>query len=297
LSRDAAILEGALTDIGLRAARAATRDRGLLEILSRRPRARIVLHVERIHRRWLTAGGENWLIPNQERFPRRHLGRLGYIDRVLAKTRHAESIFNDAGARACTYTGFTSQDRLDPNTGKDWLRFFHMAGGNTLKGTGDLLRLWARHPDWPELVLRQKPEDAPEPLPDNVTLQGSYLDDAALRSLQNACGIHLCPSQSEGWGHHILEAMSTGGVVLTTDAPPMNEIVTPDTGVLVPVTGSEPRHLGKRYFIDVPALESTVEKLIDMSPDAKNGLGGAARERYLEIDRAFRQRLAALFTD
>lgn len=295
LTRDTAILQRALTEAGLRVDHAATGDRGLFETLIGRRRADIILHVERIHRRWLGAGRENWLIPNQERFPRRHLKRLAHIDRVLAKTRHAETIFNEAGARSCIYSGFTSEDRFDAAVEKDWLRFFHLAGGNTLKGTDDLLRLWAAHPEWPELVLRQKPGDAPESLPENVTLHARYLGDAELRSLQNACGIHLCPSQSEGWGHHILEAMSTGAVTLTTDAPPMNEIVTPNSGVLVPTTHWQPRHLGRRYFVDTAALERTIEELIAMPPDAKARLGEAAKERFRLIDDAFRKRLTELF--
>jgi len=295
LTRDAVMLERALAALNVSAKRAAVRDRGWLEALFRRPRARVVIHIERVHRRWLGAGEENWLVPNQERFPRRHLGRLARVNRVLAKTRHAETIFREAGARGVIHTGFTSEDRFEPETGKDWLRFFHMAGGNTLKGTDELLALWERHPEWPELVLRQKPEHAPRSLPDNVTLMDDYLEDGRLRTLQNGCGIHLCPSQSEGWGHHILEAMSARCVVLTTDAPPMNEIVTGETGVLVAATGSEPRHLGRRYFIDPSALEHAIEALIGMPARDKERLGGAARDRYQEIDRAFRERLASLF--
>lgn len=295
LTRDAAILERVLSDTGLRVDRATTRQRGWIERFLRRRRARIVLHIERVHRRWLGAGDESWLMPNQERFPHRHLGRLARIDRVLAKTRHAEEIFNQAGARTSVHTGFTSEDRLDRTVEKDWQRFFHMAGGNTLKGTDALLRLWAAHPEWPELVLRQKPEDAPASLPANVTLRGQYLDDAALRALQNACGIHLCPSQAEGWGHHIVEAMSTGAVTLTTDAPPMNEIVTPDSGILVPATRSEPRHLGRRYFVDPAALEQAIENLIALSPTDKARIGAAARQRYETINREFRETLSNLF--
>jgi len=295
LTRDAAILERALGGAGIRAARAATRGLSLVEAALGRRRARVVLHVERAHRRWLGAGEENWLMPNQERFPRRHLGRLARVDRVLAKTRHAEAIFRDTAARSVIHTGFTSEDRHDPTVTKDWLRFFHMAGGNTLKGTEALIELWARHPEWPELALRQKPEQAPKSLPANVTLYADYMADGALRALQNTCGIHLCPSQSEGWGHHIVEAMSTGAVTLTTDAPPMNELVSADCGVLVAASGSEPRHLGRRFYVDPAALERAVQKLIDMPAEDKARHGAAGRARYREIDQAFAERLAALF--
>jgi len=295
LTRDSAILERALGNAGVHTGRATTRQRSLLAAALGWRRARIVLHVERIHARWLGAGAENWLIPNQERFPRRHLERLARIDRVLAKTRHAEAIFRDTAAPSVVYTGFTSEDRHDPSVAKDWKRFFHMAGGNTLKGTEALIELWARHPEWPELALRQKPEHAAKSLPTNVILYGEYMSDTELRTLQNSCGVHLCPSQSEGWGHHIVEAMSSGAVTLTTDAPPMNELVTANNGVLVAASGSEPRHLGRRFSVDPVALESAVQALIDMPAEDTARLGGAARRRFEEIDRAFGERVTGLF--
>ena len=144
-------------------------------------------------------------------------------------------------------------------------------------------------------MLVQKRANAPESVPSNVALHGGYLDDDALKQLQNACGVHLCPSRSEGWGHNIVEAMSCGAVVVTTDAPPMNEHVTADCGVLVPINRSEPRHLGRNFFVDPSALETTVAQLVTASPDAAKSLGVKARERFEELNRGFVTRLRAVF--
>ncbi|EQD67759.1 glycosyltransferase, partial [mine drainage metagenome] len=56
----------------------------------------------------------------------------------------------------------------------------------------------------------------------NIEHRIDYLDDAALQRLQNAHWFHLCPSETEGYGHYLVEAMGIGAVVLTTDAAPMN---------------------------------------------------------------------------
>ena len=294
LSRDADILRQALEGIGIQAVALDKRRRSWRDRLRRRVVADLAIHLERIHPAWLGAARRHVLIPNQERFPRRHLGRLRRVDRVLAKTRHAQEIF--AGLEvASVCLGFTSPDRYDPAVPRDWNRFFHLAGGSTLKGTEDLLGLWAAHPEWPELVLVQKQANAPESVPSNVTLRCGYLDDDALKQLQNACGVHLCPSRSEGWGHNIVEAMSCGAVVVTTDAPPMNEHVTAGCGVLVPAGRSEPRHLGRNFFVDPAALETTVAQLATASPDAAQSLGIKARERFEELNRGFVTRLRAVF--
>ena len=43
------------------------------------------------------------------------------------------------------------------------------------------------------------------------------------------------PSKLEGLGLTLVEAMAAGAPLITTDAPPMNEFVMPETGWLVPV--------------------------------------------------------------
>ena len=294
LTRDAEILATAIAGIGCTTGFAETRQRSLAERLFRRKRAEHIVHIERVFPRWSSAAGQNWLIPNQERFPRRHLGRLRHIDQVLAKTRHAEAIFAALGPPA-SYLGFTSEDRFDGAVEKIWNRFFHLAGGSTLKGTEDVLALWEAHPEWPELVLVQKKANAPAKVPANVTLISGFIDDQRLRRLQNECGIHLCPSRSEGWGHNILEALSAASVAVVTDAPPMNEHVDDKCGVLVAASRSEPRHLGTNYFIDRAALGETINRLISMPASAKVLIGQAARARFQEIDRDFQERVRKIF--
>lgn len=293
LTQDAAILEAAIRRAGRSCEFAERRTRGVIDRLMGRRRAERMLHIERAFPGWFSAARENWLIPNQERFPARHVRHLDRIDRVLAKTRHAEAIFSALGVPT-TYLGFTSPDRRAPAIEKDWTRFLHLAGASTLKGTEDVLALWEAHPEWPLLVLVQKADNAPKRIPANVILRSGFMADEELRALQNGCGIHLCPSRSEGWGHHIVEALSVGALVITTDAPPMNEHVDAGCGLPVGVASSEPRHLGTSYHVDRDALEMAVEKAIALSESEKQRLGAAARSRFEAIDAGFRERMSSL---
>lgn len=260
------------------------------------PSAAVHVLAERIPRHCRHLSGVVVLIPNQERFPKRHLGRLEHVDYVFCKSHHAVDVFSKHAKRV-TYLGFTSEDRGCPDIRPDYDRFFHLAGKSTLKGTSVLLELWARHPHWPELTLVQAAANAPKSVPANVKLITEYLSDDELRRMQNTHGIHLCPSLSEGWGHYIVEAMSCRAVVVTTDGPPMNELVTEDRGIVVPWHRSEPRHLGTNWHVNPDRLARSVDDLIARSTSEKESLGKRARDWFDTNDAAFRSRFCGLLND
>ena len=124
-------------------------------------------------------------------------------------------------------------------------------------------------------------EEAP-PLPSlpNVNYQTDYVPENQLRQLENDCEVHVIPSQAEGYGHVIGEAMSCAAVVVTTDAPPMNELVTPERGVLIRVARSEPMRRSMRNYIDIADLEAKLKLVFAMSPEQRSQLGLNARAWY-----------------
>lgn len=295
LTKDSLLLEDAIRSAGLPhvIGRADHKSRPLMERIFRTRRARIAIHVERVYPAWYSAAAIHYLLPNQERYPRRQLGRLKHVDLVLCKSRHAVDVFSREGA-STFHLGFTSEDRKSPDSVKNPARFVHIAGASTLKGTEAVLAAWQAHPQWPELTLVMNARLAPATVPANVRLISTYLDDAEMKQLQNACGIHLCPSQAEGWGHYIVEAMSTGAVVITTDAPPMNELVTAGSGIRVAVASSSARHLGTCYQVDQPALEAAVNQVIRMDSAEKARIGRQARHDFEAIHSGFLERLQTL---
>lgn len=295
LDRDVALLTEALRPLGTIEYASQRRPEHLLTqvraSLTREWSAdRLYLMIERIPTLIGRLPGPVGLIPNQERFPRRHLSRLRNVDLVLCKTRHAIDVFSEQNAPVA-FIGFTSVDRDLNSTSADYDRFLHLAGRSTLKGTETLLQVWTRHPEWPQLTLIQCRENAPRTVPGNVRLITEYLPDAELRELQNSHGVHICPSRSEGWGHYIVEAMSCSSVVITTDGPPMNELVSPERGILVPWHRSEARHLGTNWYVDPDALEEAIQSVIDRSSAEKSALGVAARSWYEDNDATFHNRV------
>lgn len=232
----------------------------------------------------------NVLVPNPEWFLPRDLRHLDAIDLVLAKTRHAERIFRELG-RCVVYTGFTSRDPHAPFQSRQ-ASFFHLAGRSHAKGTERLLALWRRHPEWPLLTVVQNPRCArPGPPAANIDHRIGYLADDELERLQNRHRFHLCPSETEGFGHYIAEALAVGALTLTVDAAPMNELVTPERGILVPARPGERRNLSRTHYFDETALEQAIGRILALDPAQLHRYAQSARAWHAANDHAFSMRL------
>lgn len=294
LSRDAHILQELLSKSGWHAEIAHPETRSKIRRYFRRTDYDVVVHLETFHPRWVNAGTRQYLIPNQEWFRPRRLRWLKFVDNIFVKTAHAHEIFLGFSDKV-DLIGFTSEDRYDPNIPKNWNKFLHLAGASFLKGTDQILNVWRKHPEWPELILIKRKESVSEELPDNVRLVSEYLSDNDLKTLQNECGVHLCPSRSEGWGHYIVEAMSCGAAIVTTNAPPMNEFISSESGMLVGYDYSEPYKISRNYRVSETDLELAILRLMEKSGDEKKIMGENARQSYLQRDKDFRRSISDIF--
>jgi glycosyltransferase involved in cell wall biosynthesis len=222
---------------------------------------------------------------------------------VLCKTPSGVEAFRGLPVVARD-VAFTSPDkRITGFVRRGPVQCLHLSGQSALKGTEAVVEAWSRHPEWPELIVvrrshRYGGSEAPPlpPLP-NVKYRQDYVPAGELRQLQNDCEVHVIPSQAEGYGHVIGEAMACGAVVVTTDAPPMNELVSRDRGVLIRVARSEPMRRSMRNFIDVGDLEARLSDVFAMPPERRAELGRNAREWYESQDRHFRNQLSAFLAE
>lgn len=99
---------------------------------------------------------------------------------------------------------------------------------NKIKGLPDIAGLknaWDMHLHNIEIPVFEKVG--------SIYLCDKTLDINIIRFLQNVADVHMCPSAMEGWGQYIDEGRRTKSVVLTLDAPPMNELIDAKSGVLV----------------------------------------------------------------
>lgn len=250
--------------------------------------------LEHVHVAYFGVARQNFFIPNPEWLVPRDRQHLHRFDAVLAKTRIAAATF-EAQGMPTRYIGFVGTDCLMADVPRR-TRFLHLAGASRMKGTARLLALWRRHPEWPPLLVVQAAKTAREmpaaPAQDNVEHRvGTIADINDIRQLQNSHAFHVCPSEAEGWGHYIIEAMSCGAVTLTCDGPPMNELVQPDRGLLVAATAAGALNLSTRYEFDEAAMEAVVERASMMEQADIDALCAAARSWFVANQQAFAGRL------
>lgn len=254
-------------------------------------KADINIFVDVVEEFFFPFASKNYLMPNAE-WCFLSADKIAQFDMILCKTKETQRIFNPLNSHV-VYLGFTSKDRFIDKTRKNYYAPFHLAGGSIQKGTYALVKTWLENPQFPSLILI-KHKDYCYPSAPNIHLVNKYLTDSALAALQNCCGLHFCTSETEGFGHYIMEALSCGAVVVTTDAPPMNEFVF-DKRCLVNYHRTEPMRWATNYYIDPLKLEKVIFNLLSLPFCELEEIGKKNREFYLESNRLFKQRLAEIF--
>jgi len=245
--------------------------------------ADINIFIQHINSFQLSWAKFNFFIPNPEWYTQDVL-LLNKIDLILCRTRQCEKIFKSLGHTTC-YIGFTSYDCYLPKYNKNYSHFVHLSGSSNLKGTGEVFYFWKGKLHLPLLTVVKffSPYVSKQP---NLQWIPYCLPIDELRILQNQCGVHLCPSKAEGFGHYIMEAMSTGAVVVTTNAPPMNEHIR-DPRCLVNYVKSEQTYLGISYSIDPMHFEQQIEKIAALPAGELAAIGAQNRETYLKKKHEF----------
>jgi len=96
----------------------------------------------------------------------------------------------------------------------------------------------------------------------------------------------------EGYGHYLNEARALFSVILTVDAAPMNELVTPDSGILIPYDKKIARKNGSfMYSINENILFNGIQKLLSLSKDDMMRLGNNAQFKYKQDTLYFEKKM------
>ena len=238
----------------------------------------------------------NWLMPNSEWWDAA-AGEcaLPRINLVLCKTHDCETIWGRKLGRTY-YTGFEAQDMADrqPFLNKQ-NSFLHLAGNSGTKNTQAVIDCWRQFkPPYPITIVSRDPaiRTLCTGIP-NVTYFQRLADSHVVQHV-NSFRFHLMPSEYEGYGQGMHEAMGCGGIVLTTNAPPMSEFPGIPQELMIPSSGTFTRRLATCHSVTSSGVRDAVERVMAMSPEKLIQLSVEARQGFDNERDEFRQRIARL---
>lgn len=244
----------------------------------------------------MRAAKKNYMIPNPEWFHKEWLRyanvstipQKGKLDMILCKTHDAVNLFKKHTPHVARIS-FTSKDMYLPGIEKK-KSFIHCAGKSSAKGTDQVVEAWKNNPEFPELLLLQSFNHKRQ-VPANVNYQYRRVEENEYLKMLNERVFHLCPSTYEGWGHYIWEAMSTGGIVITTDGAPMNEFVNNNHGFLVKVSNATIQNIAELKHVTSDGVTDAVKKCLKLSDNQLCAMSSNARTAYQENENYFKETL------
>jgi len=271
---------------------------GIHKVLCRRFELNIFM--QQPEKWWLPQARRSVVIPNADWFTDYGMKLSPEIHQMWCKTREAVDIFRGLGVQSI-YLGFTSTDPtelVDATPEKNWREALHVAGSSPLKGTSLVIDAWARNPEWPvlNLVTSIQSHVVRAACAANIRLWASRLPAHELALLQLRCGVHVQPSEVEGYGHVLGESLAAGAAVVSVDAAPMNELVQDSRGYLVRCRPTTMHYLARRYEIVPEHFDQTLNAIWDTAIERLQDKGRSAREWYLANRTTFRHRLRELLT-
>ena len=248
----------------------------------------------------------NILIPNQEWYYKSWISYIDKFDYILTKTQYATDIFTSLlhntvkDIKTCKQRviniGWTSIDRYIANSSGE-LTCLHVCGKSIYKQTQLIIDSWTI--DLPHLtvVYNKNFIQLEAKQQHNILYITDRLSDPDLNVLYNKHKIHLCVSQTEGFGHYINEAKSCGAIVITTNGLPMNSLIHPDYGYLINIDKKLPLPLtlGSKYIINPADMVETVNSIAKLPIDVLNTRYNLARQSYIQNNTLFIDALTKFF--
>jgi glycosyltransferase involved in cell wall biosynthesis len=272
-------------------------DLNLLKRLFRFKPRDVAIHLENPIYTKLYRHNIHILVPNQEWMDPRRLDLLESFSYIWCKTRLAKAVFSELGCRT-RYIGFYSEVLdLPAPVSKSREHFLSRVGMSQHRGAQILVDTWRDQPDWPLLKLVIHPSRQPANKPANVEYIDVFRSREGFAELAASSLYHIYLTETEGFGHSIVEALGYGSIVMVNDAPPMNEVLDEDCGIMVECSYLGQKRLSPRFGARKSSIEAAVQRILSMTEQEIGLMTMAAQSRYQQMKDEFPRRLDAVIRE
>ena len=277
------------------------------------PQAEVNFFVEVINPALFAYAGKNIWIPNQEWTYQTWQPYAKMVDEIWVKTHEAEELFLKWTPNV-KYIGWTSVDKKYPELGsKDPNRGIVPVGKNVWRNPKPIFqaysRILAQHPaifpKLPHLTVVHVPEhvpigDIPSGIASKITVRGEVIPEEEYAALLHTCGLVVCMSAAEGFGHAVNEALSAGCIPILSPIQPLREMIKNALWVSNAKIVPHPQCLGVLEDVDVDSLADAFIDYTKMSNDERRSVTMDSRECYEDRHEIFvkgmLKRLDTMFT-
>lgn len=233
---------------------------------------------------------KNIWIPNQEWTYNTWIPYISMVDEVWVKTYEAERLFKEYTPNV-KFIGWTSIDKVyNPETDKkNYSKAIVPIGKNIYRNPKPIFQAYMRikesdsalYSKLPTLHVVYSPThlvvNVPSEIEDKVNVKSFVLKESDYDDLIKECGLCMCISLTEGFGHAVNEALSAGCNMILSPIPPFKENVVGKSqqGIWygdVLETVKQPDCLGTFIDTSVPSIIQSLKEYCSLSfHDKKNG--------------------------
>lgn len=198
--------------------------------------AEVNIFIEVVNPSLIPYAGHNIWIPNLEWTYRTWQPYFDMFDEIWCKTDECTSAFKKMTRAIVRNIGWTSIDKIMSE--KDYSKAIVLVGKNIFRQPKQLLRAYAEIRKQEPIIYRLLPTlyipynpnhvtiYSPPEIADKVNLMPAELTDAEYDKLLAECGLAICLSAAEGYGHAVNEAMSSGCNLILSPIGPFKQLST-----------------------------------------------------------------------
>jgi hypothetical protein len=287
LMQDAMILRGLLTNVH----GDSLEMRKVHHAMPQCAEAEINIFLEVVNPSLLSYAAKNIWIPNTEWTYKTWIPYIKMVDEVWTKTQEAYNIFSKLGSNV-QYIGWTSIDKVFHEK-KNYHKAIFLVGKNLNRNPKPVLQAYLKiketNPNLyrmiPDLVIPYNPDFVqfyfPKEIEDKVTLISKVLTESEYDDLLKECGLAICTSAAEGFGHAVNEAMSSGCNLIVSNILPFLEL-TDNRGLFIATKEKveHPIFLGNLVDVSTHDLMLKLHGYVNTSFKAKENISEKNRETY-----------------
>jgi hypothetical protein len=256
------------------------------------PQAEVNFFLEAVNPSLLTYAGKNIWIPNPEWTRQTWEPYARMMDEIWVKTKEAQTLFAQwVDPERIRYVGWTSIDKVMPDK-KNYWKAIVPVGTNIWRNPRPIIQTYMAikrsdptlYAALPELNIVYNPHSVelpvlPEEFQAKIKLH-TTLPEADYDALLHECGLCICLSAAEGFGHAVNEAMSAGCLLLLNPIEAFRELADEVLWTSTHKTTPNPSCLGVLEDVDLESIRDALVVYVASQFSWKRTKSALVRSEY-----------------